>query len=45
MRVWAGQSAVIAGSHLDSVPNGGRFDGALGVMAALECLRSISDHW
>ena len=24
------------GSHLDSVPNGGRFDGALGVMAALE---------
>jgi N-carbamoyl-L-amino-acid hydrolase len=35
---------VIAGSHLDSVPNGGRFDGALGVMAALECLRSIKDH-
>jgi N-carbamoyl-L-amino-acid hydrolase len=34
---------VIAGSHLDSVPNGGRFDGALGVMAAFECLRTIKD--
>jgi N-carbamoyl-L-amino-acid hydrolase len=43
-RVGEGGPAVIAGSHLDSVPNGGRFDGALGVMAALECLRSINDH-
>ena len=43
-RVGQGSPAVIAGSHLDSVPNGGRFDGALGVMAALECLRSINDH-
>src|SRR5262245_2355097 len=30
---------VIIGSHLDSVPNGGWLDGALGVMAALEALR------
>ena len=32
----AGQQAstLLLGSHLDSVPNGGRFDGALGVMAA-----------
>jgi allantoate deiminase len=30
---------VIVGSHLDSVPNGGWLDGALGVMAALETLR------
>jgi len=30
---------VIVGSHLDSVPNGGWLDGALGVMAALEALR------
>ena len=30
---------LLLGSHLDSVPNGGRFDGALGVMAALEVLR------
>lgn len=32
------------GSHLDSVPNGGRFDGALGVMAALEVLRTIKEN-
>jgi N-carbamoyl-L-amino-acid hydrolase len=30
---------VIVGSHLDSVPNGGWLDGALGVVAALEALR------
>jgi acetylornithine deacetylase/succinyl-diaminopimelate desuccinylase-like protein len=29
---------VWAGSHLDSVPSGGRFDGALGVVAALEAV-------
>jgi N-carbamoyl-L-amino-acid hydrolase len=43
-RVGDGGPAVIAGSHLDSVPNGGRFDGALGVMAAFECLRTIHEH-
>jgi beta-ureidopropionase / N-carbamoyl-L-amino-acid hydrolase len=43
-RVGDGSPAVIAGSHLDSVPNGGRFDGAMGVIAALECLRSIKEH-
>src|SRR4029077_5216417 len=30
---------VIVGSHLDSVPNGGWLDGALGVAAGLEALR------
>ena len=30
------------GSHVDSVPNGGWLDGALGVMGALETLRSIA---
>lgn len=35
---------ILAGSHLDSVPNGGRFDGALGVMAAFEALRTLKDH-
>lgn len=30
---------LLLGSHLDSVPNGGRYDGALGVLAALEVLR------
>jgi len=34
---------LLAGSHLDSVPNGGRFDGALGVLAALESLRTIKE--
>jgi N-carbamoyl-L-amino-acid hydrolase len=29
---------LLLGSHLDSVPNGGRFDGALGVVAALHVL-------
>lgn len=34
---------LLIGSHLDSVPNGGRFDGALGVMAAFEALLSIKE--
>jgi N-carbamoyl-L-amino-acid hydrolase len=34
---------VMCGSHLDSVPHGGRFDGALGVVAALEVLRTVRD--
>jgi beta-ureidopropionase / N-carbamoyl-L-amino-acid hydrolase len=36
-------STLLLGSHLDSVPNGGRFDGALGVLAALEALRTIQE--
>lgn len=35
---------ILAGSHLDSVPNGGRFDGALGVLVALEALRTLKDN-
>jgi allantoate deiminase len=35
----ASPKTVIVGSHLDSVPNGGWLDGALGVAAALEALR------
>lgn len=34
--------AVLVGSHLDSVPAGGWLDGALGVMAAVEVLRSAA---
>jgi N-carbamoyl-L-amino-acid hydrolase len=34
---------LLLGSHLDSVPYGGRFDGALGVMAAFEVLRTIKE--
>lgn len=35
---------VIIGSHLDSVPNGGWLDGALGVMVGLEALRMFKDQ-
>lgn len=36
--------AVIVGSHLDSVPEGGRLDGTLGVLAGLECVRSLKEQ-
>ena len=32
------------GSHLDTQPRGGRYDGILGVMAAIEVLRTLNDH-
>ncbi len=32
------------GSHLDTVPSGGMFDGALGVVAALECARTLREN-
>ena len=35
--------ALVLGSHLDSVPNGGWLDGALGVMAALGILRAYAE--
>ncbi|WP_417320650.1 Zn-dependent hydrolase [Emcibacter sp.] len=35
---------VMVGSHLDSVPAGGIFDGALGVMAGVECIRVIQEN-
>src|SRR5574341_743394 len=34
---------LLCGSHLDTVPDGGRFDGALGVIAALETLRAVKE--
>lgn len=34
-----------AGSHLDSQPSGGRFDGVLGVAAGVEMLRVLNDNW
>ena len=34
---------VVMGSHVDSVPTGGRFDGALGVITALEAIRALDD--
>jgi N-carbamoyl-L-amino-acid hydrolase len=35
---------VMSGSHIDSQPKGGRFDGILGVMGALEVVRTIHEH-
>ncbi len=37
------RAPVIAGSHLDTQPTGGRFDGAYGVMAGLEIVRTLND--
>ena len=34
---------ILVGSHLDSVPEGGRFDGALGVLCAVEAVESLLD--
>jgi N-carbamoyl-L-amino-acid hydrolase len=36
--------ALVTGSHLDTVPTGGRYDGALGVIAGLEVLRCLHDR-
>ena len=36
--------AVFVGSHLDTQPNGGRFDGPYGVLAGLEIVRTLADH-
>jgi len=35
---------VAIGSHLDTQPSGGKFDGVLGVLAGLEVLRTLNDH-
>ncbi len=39
-----GAKTLLLGSHLDSVPDGGRFDGALGVVAALESLQVVKEQ-
>lgn len=36
--------AIAIGSHLDTVPQGGLYDGALGVAAGLECLETWIEH-
>ncbi|MGA2976298.1 MAG: Zn-dependent hydrolase [Spirochaetia bacterium] len=35
---------VMSGSHVDSQPRGGRFDGILGVMGALEVMRTLHEN-
>ncbi len=36
-------SAVMLGSHIDSVPNGGNYDGVAGVLAAIEVVRCLQE--
>jgi N-carbamoyl-L-amino-acid hydrolase len=35
---------IMAGSHIDTQPSGGKFDGNYGVLAALEVVRTLEDH-
>lgn len=49
--LWASQTGtdvqmmpIAVGSHHDAVPNGGKFDGALGVLMATEVLKTIQEH-
>ncbi|HSI66182.1 MAG TPA: M20 family metallo-hydrolase [Planococcus sp. (in: firmicutes)] len=35
---------IAVGSHLDTVPNGGKFDGALGVLAAKEIVQTLQEN-
>lgn len=39
----SGAKTLLIGSHFDSVPDGGRFDGALGMLSAFEAALSIRD--
>jgi allantoate deiminase len=37
-------SAIVVGSHLDTVPRGGRYDGALGVLSGLHAIRLLKQR-
>jgi N-carbamoyl-L-amino-acid hydrolase len=39
-----GLAPIAIGSHLDTQPSGGKFDGILGVIAGLEALRTLNEH-
>jgi N-carbamoyl-L-amino-acid hydrolase len=43
-RLDAAAPVVLTGSHIDTVPEGGILDGALGVLAGLECLHTIREQ-
>jgi beta-ureidopropionase / N-carbamoyl-L-amino-acid hydrolase len=40
----AGASALATGSHIDTVPSGGEYDGALGVLAGIEVVRTLREN-
>lgn len=37
-------SPIVFGSHIDTVPNGGKYDGAAGVLTAIECVHVLQEH-
>lgn len=39
-----GAPAVVIGSHIDTVPDGGKFDGALGVLAGIEVVQTLQEQ-
>jgi N-carbamoyl-L-amino-acid hydrolase len=39
-----GLPPILLGSHIDTVPSGGKYDGALGMMAAIEVCRTLDDR-
>jgi N-carbamoyl-L-amino-acid hydrolase len=39
-----GRPPILMGSHADSVPTGGKYDGQLGVLCALETIRTLNDQ-
>lgn len=36
--------AIVLGSHIDTVPNGGHYDGALGVLSAIEVIQTLQEQ-
>lgn len=38
-----GLPPIVSGSHIDTQPTGGKFDGNYGVLAALEVVRTLND--
>ena len=38
------RAAIATGSHIDTVPVGGRYDGVLGVLAGIELVQTLRDH-
>lgn len=40
----AGLAPIVSGSHIDSVPNGGHYDGVVGTMSAIEVARTLHEN-
>ncbi len=35
---------ILSGSHIDTVPNGGKYDGTVGVLSAIECVQVLVEN-